>query len=195
MIEIKSLSKDQTAAVIKNARLYLGDRSIEGDSDITEDIALSMNEIAEMADFRATFREFSLSFIQNGIFIEELELNIASEDLLRLFKDCKRICVVASTLGIGFDRFLTRVSNKDMSHAVVVDATGSALLECLTDLYEDRHLDHKRTFRFAPGYGDVDISLNGPLMRGICADKLIGLSLTPSGLFLPQKSMLGLIGV
>lgn len=200
MIDISSFSPAIRAEVIKNARLYLGDRtgcdnSSGGAGGLLGSIDRAVDEICENADFRAVCRIFGLSVSDNGISIDDLALSIASHDLVNLFKDCSRICVIGSTLGVGFDRFLSRISCTDMSHAVVVDATASALLESLTDEYENNTISMKRTFRFAPGYGDVDISFNEPLMRGIGADKQIGLSITPSYLFVPQKSILGLIGI
>ena len=51
------------------------------------------------------------------------------------------------------------------------------------------------TFRFAPGYGDLPLKLNIPLSQLLKIDKEIGVFINDGGLFIPMKSMLGIIGL
>ena len=61
--------------------------------------------------------------------------------------------------------------------------------------YENEQLIGKRTFRFCPGYGRVPIELNKELAFIIESSKKIGLTVQESNILLPQKSMVGLIGL
>lgn len=63
------------------------------------------------------------------------------------------------------------------------------------DEYENEQLIGKRTFRFCPGYGRVPIELNKELAFIIESSKKIGLTVQESNILLPQKSMIGLIGL
>jgi hypothetical protein len=76
-----------------------------------------------------------------------------------------------------------------------MDAIASSYLEYLLDEYEKTLDLNERTYRFAPGYGDVPLSLNIPLSKVLDIYKTIGVSYTSGGLFIPQKSMLGFIGI
>ena len=51
------------------------------------------------------------------------------------------------------------------------------------------------TPRFSPGYGDFPLSQQAALCAVLNAERRIGLTLTPGGLLLPQKSVTAVIGV
>ena len=175
---------------------YLGDPKQEGALALSDEIMGCLAELEEEAEFRGCYERYPIDFDEGGYpGIGELGLSFHSEDLKRLFAGRTEVLVIASTLGVAYERYSKRVQSHNLSHAVVLDAASSAYLEGMTDLFEEELGLGERTFRFAPGYGDLDLALNAPLMRGIRADKRIGLTVGPSGLFLPQKSMLGLIGL
>ena len=82
-----------------------------------------------------------------------------------------------------------------MARYVVMDAAASALVEETCDhLQESLPFSHL-TFRFSPGYGDVPLSLQKQLLKVLDAGKRIGLTLTPSMLMVPQKSISGIVGI
>ena len=175
---------------------YLGDRKQEGAFALSGAIEACVEELEKEAHFLGCYEIYDLILAQNGFWqIRDLDLTLESDDIRRLFASCDKVCVVATTLGVSFERYLRRVMNRDMSHGVVLDAAASAYLECRTDIFEEELGLGPHTFRFAPGYGDLDLSLNVVLMKAIKADKKIGLTPTGSGLFVPQKSMLALIGL
>ena len=86
-------------------------------------------------------------------------------------------------------------SHIDMTKATIFDAVASSFLEVKCNEYEDEQLIGKRTFRFCPGYGRVPIELNKELAFIIESSKKIGLTVQESNILLPQKSMIGLIGL
>ena len=175
---------------------YLGDHKMEGALVLSEEIDESIEELQKEAQFLACYEKYALDFDAEGFpAVRELDLALISRDLRAILDGCTGICVIASTLGVAFERYAKRVMSMDMSHGVVLDAAASAYLECMTDTFTGELELGVHTFRFAPGYGDLDITLNIPLMRAIRADKRIGITHTGGGLFLPQKSMLGLVGL
>ena len=74
-------------------------------------------------------------------------------------------------------------------------AVSSRYLEECCDEYEKILNLGEHTFRFAPGYGDLPLVLNKTLSRVLNVHKKIGVTLSQSGLFIPMKSMLGIIGI
>lgn len=116
-------------------------------------------------------------------------------DLIALFGRCHSVCVIGATLGLGIERHCARLSKIDMAKLVVFDAVASAYLEEQCDAYEETLGLGVRTFRYCPGYGAVPLELNRTLCRALQMDKHIGLTVQPSNLLLPQKSMIGLIGL
>lgn len=180
----------------KRTLSYLGDRKQEGAFALSEEIDSCFEELEKEAHFLGCYEVYALDFDKEGFpEIPDAGVLLRSEDLKNLFASCERVCVLATTLGVSYDRYIRRIMNGNMSHGVVLDAAASAYLEGRTDAFEEELGLGKRTFRFAPGYGDLDLSLNIPLLKAIRADKKLGITHTSGGLFLPQKSMLGLIGL
>ncbi len=179
----------------KRTLSYLGDHKMEGALVLSDQIVSCLAELEQEAKFLACYEKYALSWDDSGaVRIEELDLTLPSADLQAILAGCTKVCVIASTLGVAYERYAKRVMSMDMSHGVVLDAAASAYLECLTDDFTEELGLGPHTFRYAPGYGDLDVTYNVPLMQAIRADKRIGITHTGGGLFLPQKSMLGLVG-
>lgn len=152
-----------------------------------------IQEVQEVAHFKVIAREFALA--HQPLCILELDLLLNSKDLEFYFQDCSKCLVIACTLGIQIDRRIKYYEHIDMAKAIVFDAVSSRYLEECCDDYEKTLNLGVHTFRFAPGYGDLPLSLNIPLSRVLQIDKKIGVSINSGGLFIPMKSMLGIIGI
>lgn len=129
----------------------------------------------------------------NPLSIEDISLDYL--ELNALFSNCHSICIIGATLGINVDRICTILSKTNMSKLLVFDAVASSYLEVMCDEYEKTLGFKERTFRYCPGYGQTPLELNKILCRSLQMDKHIGLTVKPSLLLLPQKSMIGLIGL
>lgn len=152
-----------------------------------------IDEVKQYAHFKVTYQQFTLT--HHPLMIKELELPVLSQDLEFYFKDCYQCMIIACTLGIQIDRQIKYYEHIDMAKAVVFDAVSSRYLEeCCDDFEKSLNLG-KHTFRFAPGYGDLPLTLNIPLSRVLQIDKKLGVSINKGGLFVPMKSMLGIIGM
>lgn len=171
---------------------YLGYQK-EVDEQINRLIDECIQEVQEISHFKVITREFTLK--HQPLCISELNLLFNSKDLDVYFQECSRCIVIACTLGIQIDRKMKYYEHIDMTKAVIFDAVSNRYLEECCDEYEKNFHLKERTFRFAPGYGDLPLSLNIPLSRVLQTDKKIGLSINDGGLFIPMKSMLGIIGI
>lgn len=108
---------------------------------------------------------------------------------------CDKVVVIAATLGVEVDKKIKYYGVFDMQRAVVFDAVASAYLEAVCDAYEAKQLDRIRTFRYAPGYSDIPLSLNQTFAQKLNVYKHLGVAITSSDLFVPMKTMLGIIGI
>lgn len=194
-------NESDISKIVTYALAYIGDRKGTSGDLFLDEIKRSIEEIEKNGAFKACTGTFALGVLEeNGEkypYLEALDLVLRSKDLQSVFAGADKMMVIVSTLGVSMERYIRRVGQLDMSHELILDATASAYLEVCTDLYEQglSELAGKRSFRFAPGYGDLPLSLNYPLWAAIDAGKRIGVSITEGGLFLPQKSMLGIIGI
>ncbi len=176
----------------ENALKYLGYQKQELSDDFYALLDECEKEVKRYSYFKATHKLFHLDDEFNII---ELNISIKFNDTKVYLKGCHSIIILAGTLGIALERRLKYIQKIDMTKAVVMDAISNSYLEYLMDEYEKKLNLEKRTFRFAPGYGDVPLSLNVTFSKVLDVHKNIGLTYTKGGLFLPQKSMLGFIGV
>ncbi len=149
-----------------------------------------LENVRKFADFRVRTARYTLK----NQTLEELSLFLPGEDLRHYLDGCEQVLLIASTLGLRLEQRLRRLHYLDMAAAVLEDALASALLEFQTDDYQQRLHLGPHTARLAPGYGDIPLALNLPFSQALAIES-IGMSLSGNYLFIPQKSMLGLIGI
>ena len=120
-------------------------------------------------------------------------------DVAALLQDCDQVILMAATLGTEAESLIRKAQARDMAEAVILDAAGSAAIEAVCDTLcgelaarmAPRHL----TDRFSPGYGDMPLGQQAALCRVLSLERSIGVSLSPGGLMIPQKSVTALLGV
>ena len=144
--------------------------------------------IREVADCKYDFRETSVKVKESNVIFDFCELQ--SKDLSRNLKDCKSAFVVAVTLGLDVDRLLRRESVKSATDLLFADAVASALVEALCDKVQEL-LPTDTKSRFSPGYGDLPLSLQKPILNFLKTD---GITLTETNLMIPTKTVTFIAG-
>ena len=176
----------------ENALKYLGylDNQVDSNTEIL------LNEcLKELEQVTPKFMYQRYTLNHHPLTIKELNLTINYPDLIDLFDSCDRIVIIACTLGLQLDQQLRYYSKINLTKMTVMDALASSYIEIKCDEYEAKQNFGKRTFRFCPGYGNVPLELNKNLANALNCSKHIGLTVQESNLLLPQKSMIGLIGL
>ena len=112
---------------------------------------------------------------------------------------CDRAVLLACTLGARFDAKLLAIQARDMAKAVIYDALGSAFVEAGCDQAERdiaaRFPDLFLTDRFSPGYGDLPLDIQPALCAALDTGRRLGVTVTPSLLMNPVKSVTAVIGL
>ena len=176
----------------ENALKYLGylDNQVDSNTEIL------LNEcLKELEQVTPKFMYQIYTLTHHPLTIKELNLTINYPDLIDLFDSCDRIVIIACTLGLQLDQQLRYYSKINLTKMTVMDALASSYIEIKCDEYKANQNFNKRTFRFCPGYGNVPLELNKNLANALNCSKHIGLTVQESNLLLPQKSMIGLIGL
>lgn len=121
---------------------------------------------------------------------------LESYDFAKNMKDCTQVYTFAVTLGLGNDRFLSKLSLVSQSEFFICDAISSALIESVADVAEDTiKKDMPSRPRFSPGYGDMALDVQREILSVLNAQKLLGITLSKSLLMTPQKSITALLPV
>lgn len=175
--------------------LYLGYRGQEYPAEVEAQIKRCEREVLAAADPRLIWRRLPAE----GAHFSALPLE--GEDIRELLDGCGEVVLMAVTLGQGIDRLLAKSSVSNMADAVIMDACASTAIENVADNFEmdlRRELEGEQLYltdRFSPGYGDLPISVQKQFCAVLDTQRKIGLSVSPSMLMIPGKSVTAVLGI
>ena len=156
-------------------------------------------EIESDMTYRVCYASFPLS-IQG----ETLDLGFAtceSRQLRRCLDGCNGILLMAATVGLAVDRQMRRYQQSAPAKALLFSAIGSERVESLCDAWENEQHQiweaRGRVLRprFSPGYGDLPLTLQRPILQTLDAVKYLGITLNKSLLMTPTKSVTAIVGL
>lgn len=175
--------------------LYLGYHGGMDTPPMEEDIARCSRKIMETARPRIVYRQFEL--LPEGA-LKGTDFRPEGEDVRKLLRECRQVVLMAATLGAEAEQLIRRTQVTDMAGALILDCCASSAIENVCDNFcEDlqKEVDGYLTDRFSPGYGDFPFAQQPDFCRCLDVSRRIGVSLTPEGLMIPQKSVTAIIGI
>lgn len=137
--------------------------------------------------------------------IESLHIDInqtlfeTAKTITTLLRNSESVAVFVATAGDEFQQWIDSVTQSgDTLSLFILDAIGSSLVEAVGDYMEEMlqvEIGSKNhTNRFSPGYCGWDIVEQHKLFT-LLPDMVCGVTLTPSSLMYPIKSISGVIGI
>lgn len=147
---------------------------------------------------RWSWRAAGLAFEDGGVRLEG-GLLLPGEDLKAHLSGCDRAAIFCATLGAEVDALIRRAERLDMARALTLDCCASAAVEEVCDQIEaelqEKFPGCSFPFRYSPGYGDLPLEVQGPLLDLLDAPRRAGLCATSSHLLTPRKSVTAILGV
>ena len=123
---------------------------------------------------------------------------VKSRYLAKNLAGCKSAVVFAATVGINFDREITKYTRISPARALLVSAMGTERVEALCDSfvkdYEEKN-GVKLKPRFSPGYGDLPLEAQRDIFALLDPAKRVGIALGKSLLMTPTKSVTAFAGI
>ena len=145
-----------------------------------------------------TYRVFDLAVQTDGVRLD-CGLLLPGRDLAAHLRGCSRAALLAATLSAPVDALLRRAQAEDLAAAVALDCCATAAVEAVCDLAEAeiraRFPGCSFPFRFSPGYGDLPIELQDPILRLLDAPRRVGLYATDRHILTPRKSVTAVLGI
>ena len=126
---------------------------------------------------------------------------LPSRTLKERWRNCREVLVFAATVGLAFDRAVTRAAARSPAKALLLDALGTERVEALCDAFchrmaaEWEERNAILTPRFSPGYGDLPLEMQRGIFRSLNCPVHIGVTLNDSLLMSPVKSVTAIMGV
>lgn len=180
---------------IREALRYCG--AGEGDETLRAQAEAIAAGIAETP--RYVYRVFPLERTAAGFFLPGTNITLTGKTAQTMLASSTQAAILVCTLGVGFDTRLRALQVRDMAKALILDGCGSALVEQGCDAAEaeirGRFPSLYLTDRFSPGYGDLPLSLQGPICAALDAQRRLGVTVTPSLLLNPCKTVTAFIGL
>ena len=191
----KNLLSPVQADYSETAR-YLGYRKTSlPDEQISSLIDECIRELFNVISPQAVYEFFDVeTAFPHSVRFADVE--IISVDLARNLHDCKRVALLAATIGPQVDAVIRRCQTLNPAKASVMQAAGAMYIEKFVDLVNDeikKAVCGKSKPRFSPGFGDVSLEVQKDFFRLLpCAR--IGLTLMDSLIMSPEKSVTAFVG-
>jgi len=163
-------------------------------------LAQAADAAMDVLDPRSLLKQTDITGVEEGV-LTGREVTIPSRELCRLvatMHQANSIYGFALTLGGELDALIEKNQRTSLARALLLDAAGSFLAE----LYAAQVEDHLRktisrqgrelSARFSPGYGDWEIACGQPALFRFLRPETIGITLRPSGMMSPMKSITGI---
>lgn len=185
-----------TGINLNEALIYLGCKGGKLSGQGLEELKCCEEQLLKAARPRAVWRRFSL--LPDGT-LSGTGFCPLGEDVKALLADCREVILMAATLGAEIEALIRRAQVQNMGRAMMLDACASAAIENVCDnLCEDLGRQVSPLYltdRFSPGYGDFPLSTQADFSSLLDMQRRIGVSLSPGGLMIPQKTVTALIGL
>ena len=177
---------------------YMGCPPEKADGLLRGQVERCAQELLEVIRPRWSWRAADLALEEAGVRLEG-GLLLPGRDLKAHLSGCSRGAVFCATLGAEADALIRRAERLDMAKALTLDCCASAAVEEVCDQIE-AELQGKFPgcsfpFRYSPGYGDLPLEVQGPLLDLLDAPRQAGLCATANHLLTPRKSVTAILGV
>ena len=193
---------------MKETARYLGySRFVSPDQDVSGLMEKAAREMAEVMKAQAVFEMFDLTVFSirptdysTTAEISFADVTLQSRDLGNNLKDCKKVALLAATIGPQIDALIRRHSSLDPVYASILQATGAMFIEEVVDLVNDEikkiaeAAGLKTRPRYSPGYGDVPLEVQRDFFRLLPCTR-IGLTLMDTLIMAPEKSVTAFVGL
>lgn len=185
---------------------YLQYKDQDIESNLLDKIKQCIKKTKEIINPRFICRKYEIKKTKfynkkNEVYLEGSNLILQSNDVYNLLLECDECILMSVTLGLEVEREIRKLTYTDLTRGIIIDACTTTAIEEVCDivqakiaqklLKEDKYI----TSRYSPGYGDLSIEKNLDINNLLNSQKEIGLTVTDSGIMIPRKSVVALIGV
>lgn len=185
---------------------YLQYKNQDIKNDLLEIIDESIEETKRIINPRVVLRKYpikkkKLFGEKSQVILDGANLILESNDVHDLLLECDECILIAATLGLEIEKEIRKLTYTDLTKGIIIDSCATTAIEEVCNMVEDdiakRLLkkDKYITYRYSPGYGDLAIENNSYINNILNSQKEIGLTVTNSGIMIPRKSVVALIGI
>lgn len=186
---------------VREALRLLGYGDAAPDPATADRLDEAIGTVRQTARPKFTYGFFDFEKTDLGIELEGTNLVFEGKDVAEHLSRSKRCAVMAATIGAEIERELRELSTMDAARHVMLDAAAGAAVETLCDNVQEEIAAEAAktglcpTTRFSPGYGDLPLELQPEIARALDMPRRIGVTVTPSCMLVPRKSVTAILGL
>lgn len=177
-------------------RRYAGLKASEFSAERVREASQSVQLLAEGA---GSVRYYPYDTARGAIITPTGALVLQGNAIRRHLADAEEVAVLAVTIGQAAEQAVeTAFSASEYSRALLLDAAATTATEACADYLnrtittEARRRGLYTAFRFSPGYGDWNITVQPDIVR-LSEGSAIGITVTEASMLLPRKSVTAVI--
>lgn len=180
--------------LLLEALRYLGVKG-QAPADVTQQVRQALDQLLPLCAPRSVWR------VLDKTAFADLGLVLPGQDIHQLLKDCDRAVLFALTLGPGPEQLIRREGLRSPTAALILDACASAACEQACDDLQHQLEEQLcspvifSTDRFSPGYGDLPLTVQRPLLELLDAQRRCGITLSDTCIMTPRKSVTAIFGL
>lgn len=186
----------------KEVLRYLNTAEDFDDQNIHNLIDKAIAELKEIINFRYIYKKFPIEIKENGVNIKKTTLYLKGQSIIDHLKNSSEVFLMAATLGNQVDKKISFYEKTSITKSMILDACATTAIEEACDYIEEEIKKQvlaegktEITFRYSPGYGDLDLEIQRNFLKVLNAPKKIGLTASKYNLLMPAKSVTAIIGV
>lgn len=169
------------------------------DEKIEKLINSTIDEVKNIIKPKYGYHIFKIEHTKEEVKLLGTNLILKGKDIKKHLSLSKTCVLMVATLGHDLDRKISLYEKTNMTKAIIMDACGTAAIEKLCDNIESyikKEGDKNNlniTYRYSPGYGDLDLNVQKDFLNIMQWKKNIGISLSYN-IMSPRKSVTAIIG-
>lgn len=174
---------------------YLRTSSKVQDEQLLNLIDREMALVNETVKPKSIYGIFDCTVTEDTLIIDNLQFK--SIRLAENLKGCKRVAVLAATVGTEGDRLLRTYANEGAGLAVMQAVLASKIEEVCDSVQQSIEAENgvRTRSRYSPGYFDLDISEQQKIFSLLEITKRCGITLTDTFQMIPTKSVTAFAGI
>lgn len=176
---------------------YMGLRGSEPGAELSALTEACLAEFRTAVYYRACYLVLPVRLTERGV--DFGSFFAPGRSLVKNLSGCGEAVLFVATTGMEAELRRKRAAAVSPARALALDAVGTAAVEAFCDALCDRwraeFAPRRLRPRFSPGYGDLPLEVQRPLLACLDSGRRVGVTLTESLLMMPQKSVSAIVGI
>ena len=180
---------------------YLGYKGQKIEEELLLKIRDTIEEGKKLFAPKVIYKEYPINILENGVEVIGTTLVLEGNDIKKLLIDSNRCILMAATIGNYIEKKIRLYERIDLTRGMILDSVSTTAVEELCDkvcaLIEKDIIEdfEELTFRYSPGYGDLNLNIQKNFIEVLDATRKIGVNVSEHMLLFPRKSVTAIVGI